>query len=385
MAPQAQIRRQTGEYESLVPPRIAEWAPVVDAELSRDVEEATLALREFDLHTAAKLGTDSPALGPMSAILLRTESASSSQIEQLTTSARQLALAELEESVKVNANTVLRNVRAMEAALLLASRLDSPAILAMHSELLRNDFTLSDEAGRFRRELVWVGGDDAGPRGAQLIAPQPELVEDAVNDVVAFMDRDDIGTLVKTAISHAQFETIHPFVDGNGRTGRAIAQSLLRRDGITVNTTVPLSAGLLTDIPSYFDALTHYREGDAAPIIRRFCSAARFAARTGRALVDSLAHELAEARSRLSGVRSDSKAHVVLDALVGQPVVNSAYLRTHLRITEQSAHRALATLTERGVLTERTGHSRNRVWAHAGILSALDDYAERARRGSRAG
>ncbi|MGO1770522.1 MAG: Fic family protein [Microbacterium sp.] len=316
----------------------------------------------------------------MSAILLRTESASSSQIEQLTTSARQLALAELGETDKVNANTVIRNVRAMEAALRVADRLDADAVLRMHEELTADDPTTRGESGRFRRELVWVNGDDAGPLNAELIAPQHILVPEAVGDVLAFMGRVDIPSLAKTAIAHAQFETIHPFVDGNGRTGRAIAQSILRRDGITRNITVPLSAGLLTDTEAYFRDLTAYRRGDAAPIIRRFAIAARYASSTGGELVDALADELDSARGRLAGVRSSSKAWDVLPALVGQPVVNTAYLRDRIGLTEPSAHRALATLAERGVLRERTGFSRNRVWTHDGILSVLDDYADRIRR-----
>jgi Fic family protein len=378
--PKAQILRQAGEYESLVPPRLAGWSPDLPSELAADIDEATARLRDFDNHMLIRLGVESPALGPMSAILLRTESASSSQIEKLTTSARQLALAELGESSKVNANTVVGNVRAMEAALRVADSLDAEAILRMHKELTAGDSTMIGNSGVFRREFVWVGGEDAGPLNAELIAPQHTLVPGAIDDVLAFMRRRDIPTLAKTAIAHAHFETIHPFVDGNGRTGRAVAQALLRRDGITRNVAVPLSAGLLTDTGAYFRDLTEYRRGDAAPIIRRFAIAARYASSTGIELVDDLAGELDRARDRLAGVRRNSKVWDVLPALVGQPVVNTAYLRDVLGLKELSAHRALATLTERGVLKERTGYSRNRVWSHSGILGVLDDYAEKIRR-----
>lgn len=98
-----------------------------------DVEDATRALVAFDRHAQSRLGTDNPALGPMTAILLRTESASSSQIEQLTTSAKQLALAEIDEGDKANALTVIGNVRAMEAALQLSDDISEDSILATHS------------------------------------------------------------------------------------------------------------------------------------------------------------------------------------------------------------------------------------------------------------
>lgn len=132
----AEVQRQTGPYEAAIPPPIADWVPVAPAAVAADIEDATRQLVEFDQHAQRTLGTDNPALGPMTAILLRTESASSSQIEQLTTSAKQLALAEIDEGDKQNAVTVIGNVRAMEAALALADDLSEESILAMHKALM---------------------------------------------------------------------------------------------------------------------------------------------------------------------------------------------------------------------------------------------------------
>src|SRR5690606_11919728 len=128
------------------------------------------------------------------------------------------------------------------------------------------------------------------------------------------------------AVAHAQFETIHPFSDGNGRTGRALAQSILRNKGLVASTAVPVSAGLLVDVDRYFEALGAFRDGDAAPIIHEFAQASRIAAGTGSRLVDALAAQLEDSRARLSGLRSDAAAWRVLPALVGQPVVNTKYL-----------------------------------------------------------
>jgi Fic family protein len=376
------VIRQTGAYDSATIPSIAQWSPKIPSEAIADVEEATLAIREFDLHSTTVLGSADPALAPMSAILLRTESASSSQIEHLTTSAKQLALAEIDEGKKSHALTVIGNVRAMEAALRLSDSLDETSVLAMHNELLSRQPGLQHEAGRYRRELVWIGNNDtAGPRGAPFIAPQHDLVRHAVDDVMAFARRTDLPSLVQVAVAHAQFETIHPFVDGNGRTGRALAQAMLRHNRISTYTTVPLSAGLLTDTESYFDALTRYRRGDAGPIVRRFADAARYASVTGRTLVDGLAGQLRQSNEALSGIRSDSAAWRILPLLVGQPVVNTRYLVDALSSRDMTVARALDVLTRRGVLFERTGFSRNRVWEHRGILSVLDDYAREVRRG----
>lgn len=377
----AEVERQTGAYDAAVTPAIAAWSPVISSEDSADVEDATRQLVEFDHHAQRKLGTGNPALGPMTAILLRTESASSSQIEQLTTSAKQLALAEIDEGDKANALTVVGNVRAMEAALQLADDISENSILAMHKALMLHQTGFPPEdVGRFRNEQVWIGKGEAGPRVADFVAPRQGRVPGAIGDLVRFVKRQDVPVLVQVAVAHAQFETIHPFPDGNGRTGRALAQSILRNKGLVGSTAVPISAGLLVDVPRYFDALTSFRDGDAGPIIRAFAGASRIAAATGTELVDDLVEQLDESRAKMTGIRADAAAWKILPTLVGQPAVNVKYLKSALGLGEMTALRALDSLTEREVLTETTGKSRGRVWQHRGIFDALDAYASVIRR-----
>jgi Fic family protein len=375
-----ELNRQTGPYKSAVPAVLADWQPEVEGGLGADVDEASRALADFDSFAARTLGSNDPAIAPMSAILLRTESASSSQIENLTTSAKQLALAEIDESEKANAMTVIGNVRAMEAAIRLSRTIDESTVLAMHRELLRHQLGFEEHAGVLRDELVWIGDGNAGPREAQFVAPHHERIEPALADLIRFIERDDVPALVQVAVAHAQFETIHPFVDGNGRTGRALAQAMLRNKGVVSHTTIPLSAGLLVDTQTYFDALTAYRAGNAAPIVSRFAEAALFAAASGRTLVERLAAQLDDSRERMSGVRAHAVAWKALPLLIGQPVVNAKYLKAQLGLNDVTVQRALELLTERGVLVERTGLRRNRVWQHPGILAVLDDFAADIRR-----
>ncbi|WP_082802907.1 Fic family protein [Microbacterium sp. CH1] len=380
MFSRAEVSRQTGRYDATVTAPIAQWHPLLSGEDSADVEDATRQLVEFDQHAQKKLGTDHPALGPMTAILLRTESASSSQIEQLTTSAKQLALAEIEEGDKANALTVIGNVRAMEAALQMADDINEDSILAMHRALLTHQRGLEHEAGRYRQEQVWIGTGNAGPRFATFVAPHHDRIPGAIADLVSFIDREDVSVLVQVAVAHAQFETIHPFVDGNGRTGRALAQSILRNKKLVGSTAVPISAGLLVDTERYFAALGAFRDGDAGPIVREFAMASRIAAKTGTWLVDGLVEQLDESRQEMKGIRADAAAWKVLPYLVGQPAVNTKYLMAELGLGEMAALRALDALTERGVLTETSGKSRNRVWQHRGIFGVLDAYAAEIRR-----
>ena len=370
----------TGTYLSAVVPPIAEYRPVLPGDLAADVEEAAAALATFDAYARAVFGSDSTMLGPMGSILLRTESASSSQIENLTVGARQLAMAEIDQSSSGNAKVVVANVRAMETALDLADRLDSDAILAMHERLLADQRGWERFAGTYRDGLVWVGTSRVSPRGASHVAPQPDLVPDAMRDLVAFVQRDDLPVLVQAAVAHAHFETIHPFTDGNGRTGRALVHAILRNKGLVTSTTAPVSAGLLRETARYFDALGTYRAGDARPIVERFADAARYAASSGACLVDDLAAQLEESRTKMAGLRPGAGAWKVLPHLVAQPVVNARYLVDALGMNDMGAQRALTALTSAGVLEERTGLRRNRVWQHPGILTVLDEYAEGLRR-----
>lgn len=381
MYSRAEVERQTGPYQAAVTAPIADWTPIISSEDSADIEDATRQLVGFDKHAQRLLGRENPALGPMTAILLRTESASSSQIEQLTTSAKQLALAEIDEGGKSNALTVIGNVRAMEAALQLADGISEESILAMHKALMLHQRGFDPAgAGRFRDEQVWIGPGQAGPRVAEFVAPHHDRIPGAITDLVKFIDRHDVSILVQVAISHAQFETIHPFPDGNGRTGRALAQSVLRNKGLVDSTAVPISAGLLVDTARYFAALGAFREGDAGPIVREFAMASRIAATTGSRLVDDLVAQLEESRAKMTGLRADAAAWRVLPALIGQPAVNTKYLVTELGLGEMAALRALDALTDRGVLTEASGRGRNRVWQHRGIFEVLDAFAAGIRR-----
>lgn len=369
-----QALKHSGPYSAALTPPIDNLTPDISAALAADSEEAAREIVRFDQYVTGIFGGE---IAPLSAVLLRTESSSSSQIENLTVGARQLAMAELGQSSSSNAKIVTSNVRAMEAAIDLSFRLDESSILNMHKALLGE----SDpkHAGRFRKEQVWIGGTSVAPHLATFIPPHHGRVEPAMADLVRFLDRDDLPTLVQASIAHAQFETIHPFTDGNGRTGRALVHTLLANRGLTQQVTVPISSGLLVDTRAYFDALTEYRKGDIAPIIRQFNTAAIFAVHNGRRLVADLQITLTSIRDRITA-RSDAAAWKIADLLIAQPVINNAYVRSRLRISDMAAQRGLDHLESVGVLSQPSKRARHRTWHSPEILADLDNFAERVRR-----
>jgi Fic family protein len=363
-------RRHSGSYRAALVPLIVDRALSLPSRVIALAEEASAEIARFD----AELGSE---VAPFASVLLRSESASSSMIENLTSGARSIALAELGSREKRNATEIVGNVAAMTAALELAQRFDADAILAMHEALVGD---LHPEiAGRWREEQVWIGGTSFGPHQADFIPPRHEHVPALIDDLVAFVKRGDLPLLAQAAIAHAQFETIHPFPDGNGRTGRALIHSMLRGQGLTQNVTVPVSAGLLTDTAAYFASLTAYREGDPSVIVERLAAASFEATTNGRELVRDL-RTIRRGWDETVAARRDSAAWRVADLLLRQPVIDAAAVASELGIESRNAQRAIAPLAEARVLTEFTGFKRNRMWQSREVLTALDDFAARAGR-----
>lgn len=366
-------RAHSGPYRAALVPAIARAELLLPADLAVLTADSSAEIARFDTELGA-------ALAPFSSILLRSESASSSLIEHLSSGARAIAVAELGDTSKRNATEIVGNIAAMRAAIDLADRLDPDALLAMHRALLEH--VQPQIAGRWREQQVWIGGSSVGPHQADYVAPHHSHVPELINDLIAFAARDDLPPLVLAAVAHAHFETIHPFADGNGRTGRALIHSILRSRGLTRSVTVPVSAGLLSDTDAYFATLTAYRQGDPAPAIREICAATERALINGRPLVD----DLQRARARWKDVvvaRRDAAAWRLADLLLQQPVVDTATVVRELRVTSNNAPRAIAPLVDAGVLVEFTGFKRNRLWQAAEVLDALDAFVSRAGRRSR--
>lgn len=362
-------------YEAALPARIADCAPTTPGWLAAELDDASAAIVRFD----SRSWTDAAAteLAPLVTVLLRSESAASSRIENLTVGARQLALAELGADASRNAELVAGNVAAMEAAVTLADGIDARSIRAMHGALMAAHDPA--EAGRWRTQQVWIGSSSDNPAGALFVPPQPARIDVAMGDLVSFMARDDLPVLLQAAIAHAQFETVHPFTDGNGRTGRALLHALLRAKGLARWVTVPVSAGLLTDTAGYFGSLDAYRAGDPVPIIEQVARSAQQGVVHGTWLVD----RLAEIRQRwLDGARfrRGSAALRLTNVLVGQPAVNLSFVQRKLDVSQTAARRAIDHLVLAGILAESTERRRNRVWIARDVVDALDEFADRAGR-----
>ncbi|MHB1172812.1 MAG: Fic family protein [Lacisediminihabitans sp.] len=361
-----------GSYEAAIPPAIAKLSlPPLDEGTVVAAEDAIIELGRFD-------GEVGSIAAPFSAILLRSESAASSEIEQLTASAKNIALAEMGRGTGKNSRLIVGNVRAMEAAIDMAEDLDASTIIAMQGEILRDD--QPELTGGWRTQQIWIGGGYSNsPHTATFVPPHHERVAGLMEDLVAFARRTDLPALPQIAIAHAQFETVHPFPDGNGRTGRALVQAMLRRLGVTRNVTVPVSAGLLRDTRGYFDALTAYRNGDVTPIIRAMAQASIDAIVNGRQLVGDL-NSMHSEWVRITSARAGSAGRRLLDVLQRQPVIDANLAGEELGISARNAQNGIDRLVGDGILLPSGPAARNRTYEAREVLAALDSFAARAKR-----
>ena len=182
--------------------------------------------------------------------------------------------------------------------------------------------------------------------------------------------------VIQAALAHAQFETIHPFTDGNGRTGRSLMHAMLRHRGVTSKVTVPVSAGLLANVHAYHESLTAYRSGDPEAIVNLCSEASLLAIENGTRLVQDIQAVTDSWRDRIKA-RSDSAVWPVLDLLARQPVVNTQSLES-LGLDYPRLHRAMTALTEADVVIGVNKYKKGRFWRAPEILTALDNFAARA-------
>ena len=203
------------------------------------------------------------------------------------------------------------------------------------------------------------------------------MVDGYMDDVIRFANRTDVGILVQAAIAHAQFESIHPFTDGNGRIGRALINTILRKRGATKRTVVPLATAIVARREDYFEALTAYRNGDATPIIKAFSASSLIAAREARTSAYRLADMPEQWREIAGAPRKNSAAAKILDNLLNAPVFSAEEAEAQIGGATSSVYAAISKLHNAGIIRPITNRTRNQIWVAAALADELDDLGVR--------
>jgi Fic family protein len=255
-------------------------------------------------------------------------------------------------------------------------------LLGFHRRLLANT-RMAQYAGKLREEQNWIGGSDYNPCSAVFVPPPHELVPDLMADLCSFCNDESLPAVAQAAIAHAQFETIHPFADGNGRTGRGLIHLVLRRRGLAMRVLPPISLVLATWANDYVDGLaaTRYRGPATGKAAQEGLNAwvGRFAGACQRAVDDAASFErriteiAGEWRNRLGRVRRSSAADLLLRSIAGAPVLTVSGAAELIGRSYPQTNEAIERLESAGVLTQVTVGRRNRAFEAPEIINAFTD------------
>ncbi len=349
---------------------IARADPPFSSTTIDDVVRSETAIRQLN-----ELPPTSAILRGLGNQLLRAEAVASSRIEGLDLSIRGLAEAAFDPKLgSANAPSVLGNIRAINEALRIAAdsrRITVDSILGIHRELFAG--TRSEgTAGRLRTTQNWIGRGD-NPLRATFIPVPEDSVRPLLVDLCRFIERDDLPAIVQAAIAHAQFETIHPFEDGNGRVGRSLVQLIWRRRDLAPFYVPPISLVLSSSYDSYVTGLTAYRahrEDEWTGVLSRAAAVAADGARHLIADVDAL-----KARWRgLAKPRAGSAAAKLIELLPLYPVFDLKSATEFLELSDEAARLGIERLEGAGVVKEVTKRKWGRAWESVGLFALLDGF-----------
>jgi Fic family protein len=346
----------------------------LEARVAGVVSEAEAAIRGLN-------DTARPGLAPLARLLLRTESIASSKVEGMQLDVRELARAEarLEVGGKAGGTAVevLANIDAMDLAVHEAAaveRFSVNEIVAIHRRLIEHAPN-ARIAGQIRTRQNWIGGNDYNPCGADFVPPPPEYVAALLADLCHAVNDDLLPPLVQAALVHAQFETIHPFEDGNGRTGRALIHAVLRRRGVAPTYVPPISVRLATARDHYIAGLIGFRADRVGEWIEQFATTAADAAHLAtaylRAVVELGAWWRAQLTASATAPRADAAAWAVLEVLPAHPIISAPVAAAATGRSKPSIYQALRELQGVGVLAPLSESPRNLSWEAVGLLDLL--------------
>lgn len=362
------------EYESFIPDELSHLKFQLEPRLAGLIADAEHAIRTLN----EQGGT---ALAPLARLLLRTESIASSKVEGLQLGVRELARAEAAaESGDMPgpvAREVLANIDAMSLAVEQATEAPDfkvKEIAAIHRRLTENGPN-PRIAGSIRTKQNWIGGNDYNPCGADFVPPPPEEVQRLLEDLCVAVNDATTPALLQAALVHAQFETIHPFDDGNGRTGRALVHVILRRRGLAPHFLAPISVIFARAKQRYIAGLTDFRGDKVAAWVEQFAVATWEATRLASAYVRDVRQLQNTWKDRLAksenAPREGAAAWAIIDILPAHPMISAPVAAVATQRAKASIYAAIGQLVSAGVLQPVSQNKRNRWWETTGLLQLI--------------
>lgn len=385
---QTRQERKSGSYQYYLPTPLSKLHISLEPDVVGDVARAELAIQ--------KLNSESHALHSSEGIarlLLRAEAVSSSHIEGLSIGTKRLLQAEANlwgENYKQDdtATEIVGNIHAMQDALKAAEDaklITTQSILDIHRTLCANT-RIEKFGGVVRDRQNWVGGNSYNPLNAEYVPPATEYVAELLDDLALYCNDTIVSPVLQAAVVHAQFESIHPFVDGNGRTGRALIHLILRRRGLASNFVPPISLTLATHARSYVAGLTEFRSIDSEPIcsqeginewISFFAGACVMACEEAAKFEKSAVLLQSEWRESLGKVRTNSTLDLLLEKLVGIPLFSVKTACAVTGRTPTAVMSAIERCLDAGIVTQTKAQKRNRSFEVSSMINEFNIFERR--------
>ena len=386
--------RRQGPYFAYIPCKLNNLRLNITPDLSQRV-----ARLEQRLGSLGDVETNSDLAG-VARFLLRSEAIASSQIEGIAPAARKIAIAELVQNkmstakADESADLVARN---MTTVLDATTKMASSDRITLEDIESLNQSLLADPTARVRDKQNWVGRSNTSPLDAEFVPPHPDDLPELLADFVDYLNGATHSAIIQAALIHAQFETLHPFEDGNGRVGRALIQTVLVRRRLLPNSLIPISQVLSTWRDRYVSALMDFRaegEADSAPVMEGASSWISFFVECVEQAViqaETLADELAKLRVQWAdqidqwnvsqgaqrALRSDSAVARILAKLPATPVLTAKSAAQIHDISPVAVRRALMQLADAKVLIA-SGEGTNTDHFRSPELLDLITFSERA-------
>ncbi len=358
-------------YRSFVPSPLP---PVPGIELDEDLLGLVVRANS-SLSRLEEMSARIPDMNLFVSMYVRKEALMSSQIEGTQATLEDILAPEVSENANRDVSDVVNYIKATDYAVgrLRTLPLCNRLIKETHGVLMRNTRGQEKSPGEFRRSQNWIGGQGSSLRNARYIPPNPEDMETAMSELEKYMNTvNGTDNLIKAALIHYQFETIHPFLDGNGRIGRLLIILFLIEKKVISTPALYISYTLKRNRIEYYDRMTEVRtKGDYEQWVRFFLGAVIESSEDAMGTIDELSALRRKNEEQLRSGRISSSLKAVFDYIGKSPIMELGKTSQVLGISFNSVSSAVKRLVELGILVQQGDSRRNRTFVYAEYLDIL--------------
>lgn len=359
-------------YQSFVPSPLPPTPPI---EISEDILEQLIKANS-QLAILESVTTRIPDVDLFVSMYVRKEALMSSQIEGTQATLEDVLDPLIEDNTNRNVADVVNYIKATEYAIRRLHELPlcNRLLKETHAILMEGVRGQEKNPGEFRCSQNWIGGKGSTLRNAKYIPPSPDDMTEAMSDLEKYINADDrLDGLIRAALIHYQFETIHPFLDGNGRIGRLLITLFLMEKKILTTPALYISYFLKKNRVEYYDRMTEVRsKGNYEQWVKFFLQAIAESAKDAIAAIDELTALHDKNVDLVAGMgRASKNAMLVFRYLEANPIIEIGKTAEALGITFGTASNVVERLSSAGILEQTTTGRRNRTFAYKDYLAIL--------------